>query len=135
MALVRKAQTETGTAIILITHNLATAAESAEDVAVMYAGRIIEYGPVWEVFMAPAHPYTQGLLGAIPDNADGDDEIAKLTEISGNVPRPGTLPQGCAFEPRCKSARPQCRERRPELTISGARKVACFFPNTELAAQ
>jgi peptide/nickel transport system ATP-binding protein len=135
MALLRKAQVETGTAIILITHNLAAAAEAAENVAVMYAGRIIEQGPVREIFLAPAHPYTEGLLGAIPDNAEEGAEIAQLTEIPGNVPRPGTLPDGCAFAPRCKSVQEQCRQQRPQLSSRGDRLVACFFPHNRPVAQ
>lgn len=135
MALLRKAQTETGTAIILITHNLAAAAEAAENVAVMYAGRIIEQGPVREIFLSPAHPYTEGLLGAIPDNAEGGVEIAPLAEIPGNVPRPGTLPGGCAFAPRCKNVQQRCRNERPDLTAHGNRRVACFFPYSQMIAQ
>ena len=127
MALLRKAQTETGTAIILITHILAAAAEAAENVAVMYAGRIIEQGPVREIFLAPAHPYTEGLVGAIPNDED-NEKIAPLTEIPGNVPRPGTLPDGCAFSPRCKNVQPRCRQERPPLLGHGNRLVACFFP-------
>lgn len=135
MSLLRKAQTETGTAIVLITHNLAAAAEAAENVAVMYAGRIIEQGPVREIFLAPAHPYTEGLLGAIPDNVEDSVDIAPLTEIAGNVPRPGTLPDGCAFAPRCKSAEAVCRQKRPSLIPRGNRLVACFFPHTLATAQ
>jgi len=135
MALLRKAQTETGTAIILITHNLAAAAEAAENVAVMYAGRIIEHGPVRDIFLAPAHPYTKGLLGAIPDDADRDGDVAKLTEIPGNVPRPGTLPEGCAFEPRCKNSQARCRQERPDLFREGNRLVACFYPDSGTIAQ
>jgi peptide/nickel transport system ATP-binding protein len=135
MALLRKAQTETGTAIILITHNLAAAAEAAENVAVMYAGRIIEQGTVREIFLAPAHPYTEGLLGAIPDNAEESIEIAPLTEIPGNVPRPGALPDGCAFAPRCKNMQTRCRQERPKLSPHGNRLVACFFPQNSTIAQ
>ena len=135
MALLRKAQIETGTAIILITHNLAAAAEAAENVAVMYAGRIIEQGAVRDIFLAPAHPYTEGLLGAIPDNAQDGAEIAPLMEIQGNVPRPGTLPDGCAFAPRCRHAQEKCRLERPKLAAQGARLVACFFPRNGVMTQ
>ena len=129
MSLLRKAQAETGTAIVLITHNLAAAAEAAEDVAVMYAGRIVEHGPVKDIFLAPAHPYTTGLIGAIPDDADDHDAVAPLTEIPGNVPRPGTLPAGCAFAPRCVKAQARCQQERPALTANGHRLVACFYPD------
>jgi oligopeptide/dipeptide ABC transporter ATP-binding protein len=135
MSLLRKAQTETGTAIILITHNLAAAAEAAEHVAVMYAGRIIEQGPVKDIFLSPAHPYTEGLLGAIPDKAEDSEEIGRLTEIPGNVPRPGTLPDGCAFAPRCKNVQDRCRQERPNLSPDGNRLVACFFPCDRLIVQ
>ncbi len=135
MALLRKAQMETGTAIILITHNLAAAAEAAENVAVMYAGRIIEQGPLRDIFLAPAHPYTEGLLGAIPDYAAESIAIAPLTEIPGNVPRPGTLPDGCAFAPRCKNVEARCRQERPSLLPHNNRLVACFFPRNSTIAQ
>jgi len=131
MALLKKAQAETGMAVILITHNLAAAAEAAKTVAVMYAGRIIEHGPARQVFLDPRHPYTVGLLGAIPGimPVDAGDGIGRLTEIPGVVPRPGTLPLGCAFAPRCSRLSERCSEERPELQVSdGERKVACFHP-------
>ncbi|MBN9462031.1 MAG: ABC transporter ATP-binding protein [Burkholderiales bacterium] len=133
MALLKSAQRETGTAIILITHNLAVAADAAQNVAVMYAGRIVESGPAREVFRAPRHPYTVGLLQAVPDGADIADgaEIPPLTEIPGNVPRPGLARRGCAFAPRCPRAQPRCAEERPDLVLQdgGPRAVACFFPH------
>ncbi len=133
MALLKAAQRETGTAIILITHNLAVAADAAQNVAVMYAGRIVESGPAREVFRAPSHPYTVGLLEAVPDGADiaDGDEIPPLTEIPGTVPRPGLGRKGCSFAPRCPRAQARCAEERPELTPHGGstREVACFFPH------
>ena len=133
MALLKNAQRDTGTAIILITHNLAVAAEAAQNVAVMYAGRIVESGPVHAVFKRPRHPYTRGLLAAIPrgeDEADAAD-IARLVEIPGNVPRPGDLPPGCAFGPRCPRAQRRCKEERPELSSDDdGRTTACFYPHT-----
>ena len=132
MALLKSAQRETGTAIILITHNIAVAADMAQNVAVMYAGRIVESGPAREVFRTPCHPYTVGLLKAVPDSddiADGD-EIPPLTEIPGTVPRPGLARKGCSFVPRCPHAQARCAEERPELAPydGSAREVACFFP-------
>jgi oligopeptide/dipeptide ABC transporter ATP-binding protein len=129
MALLKRAQRDHGTAMLLITHNIAVAAEAAETVAVMYAGRIVEAGPVSAVFRAPRHPYTRGLLGAIPKFDGESDTIPKLVEIGGNVPRPGTLMSGCAFEPRCPRARARCRTETPRLApAGGSRTVACFFP-------
>jgi len=133
MVLLKAAQLETGTAVILITHNLALAADAAKNVAVMYAGRIVEAGPAPEVFRSPRHPYTVGLLKALPDDVEvGDGEkIPRLVEIPGNVPRPGITPKGCAFAPRCARARARCEQERPELTPQGAglRVAACFFPD------
>jgi peptide/nickel transport system ATP-binding protein len=133
MALLKTAQRDTGTAVVLITHNLALAADAAQSVAVMYAGRIVETGPLREVFCAPRHPYTAGLLAAIPHNsgiADGE-EIPPLTEIPGSVPRPGLARSGCAFAPRCPRAQARCTQERPELAShdGSARTAACFFPH------
>lgn len=136
MALLKKAQADTGMAVILITHNLAAAAEAAKTVAVMYAGKIIEHGPARQVFLDPRHPYTVGLLGAIPGlvPAGEGDEIGRLTEIPGVVPRPGTLPLGCAFAPRCSRIGDRCATEQPPLLVSdGERKVACFYPVGESA--
>jgi oligopeptide/dipeptide ABC transporter ATP-binding protein len=128
MSLLKKAQEETGTAIILITHNLAVARESAEHVAVMYAGRIVEEGDIDAVFDDPRHPYTRGLLGAIPGEQEISGDIQRLAEIKGHVPRPGLLPKGCAFEPRCPIALSRCAAERPLLEAVGpdAHAAACF---------
>lgn len=133
MALLKSAQRETRAAIILITHNIAVAADMAQNVAVMYAGRIVESGPARDVFRTPCHPYTVGLLTAVPqsdDIADGD-EIPSLTEIPGTVPRPGLVREGCSFAPRCARAQARCVDERPELALcdGSAREVACFFPH------
>jgi oligopeptide transport system ATP-binding protein len=121
--------------VVLITHNLAVAADAAEDVAVMYAGRIVESGPVREVFRSPRHPYTRGLLAAIPtgdETAEGG-EIPRLVEIPGTVPRPGSLGEGCAFAPRCPRRRPRCTAERPDLGThrEPGRAAACFYPHVE----
>ena len=135
MALLKTAQRDTGTAVVLITHNLAVAADAAEEVAVMYAGRIVESGPVRAVFRAPQHPYTKGLLAAIPtgDEAPADGVIPRLVEIPGTVPRPGSLGPGCAFAPRCPRSRPRCTQERPGLEPRDdpGRAVACFYPHAE----
>ncbi len=132
MALLKKAQRDTGTAVVLITHNLAVAADAAEEVAVMYAGRIVESGPVRAVFRAPRHPYTKGLLAAIPTSEESGEggEIPRLVEIPGTVPRPGSLGRGCAFAARCPRRQARCTEERPELAAHGepGRAAACFYP-------
>jgi peptide/nickel transport system ATP-binding protein len=140
MALLKKAQQDTGTAVVLITHNLAVAADAAQTVAVMYAGRIVESGPVRSVFRSPRHPYTNGLLAAIPASGDPTEGagIPRLVEIAGNVPRPGSpeLEQGCAFASRCPRSQPRCKTNRPELELQqdGSRAVACFFPHVGVPA-
>ena len=133
MALLKKAQQDTGTAVVLITHNLAVAADAAQNVAVMYAGRIVESGPVRAVFRAPRHPYTRGLLAAIPtgeEMAEGG-EIPRLVEIPGTVPRPGSLGEGCAFATRCPRRQERCNRERPELAahVEPGRAAACFYPH------
>ena len=127
LALLRALQEEMGTAILLITHDLAVIAETAHRVAVMYAGRIVETGPVAALFEAPLHPYTEGLLRSIPriTRARGGD----LPEIPGVVPAPGELPVGCAFVARCGFAVAECQARRPVLeAVGGGREVACWRP-------
>ncbi|MBP0439961.1 ABC transporter ATP-binding protein [Tianweitania sediminis] len=122
--LMRSLKSDSGTAIILISHDLGVIAEMADDVVVMYAGRIIEQAPVHSLFAAPSHPYTQGLLGSMP-TVDGDQE--RLQPIPGTVPPPHDRPHGCAFHPRCKLSDETCRTQRPPLEekISG-HKVACW---------
>ncbi|RST85720.1 ABC transporter ATP-binding protein [Aquibium carbonis] len=129
--LMRSLKSESGTAIILISHDLGVIAEMADDVVVMYAGRIIEQAPVHSLFAAPSHPYTQGLLASIP-TVDGDQE--RLQPIPGTVPPPHDRPDGCAFNPRCRFSDAKCRTERPPLEekISG-HKVACW--HTDLGAQ
>ncbi len=127
LELLRELQDELGTAILLITHDLAVIAEAAHRVAVMYAGRIVETGPVAQLFRAPLHPYTEGLLRSIPRIARIRE--AELPEIPGVVPAPGTLPPGCAFAARCAFAAPKCIAERPTLAPTGTdREVACWNP-------
>ncbi len=107
--------------MVLISHDLGVIAGTADRVAIMYAGRIVEQGPVREVFRTPAHPYAKALLASIPGAG------RRLTEIEGTVPPLTDLPRGCAFAPRCREATPECRERRPEVTAVGIdREVRCF---------
>ncbi len=113
-----------GTAIMLVTHDMGVIAEVADRVAVMYAGRLAEIGPVADVIHRPQHPYTTGLMGSIPSISD---ERERLAQIDGAMPRLDAIPRGCAFHPRCPQAMPVCRERRPELREAGASLAACWL--------
>jgi oligopeptide/dipeptide ABC transporter ATP-binding protein len=127
LALLARLQREMGTAILLITHDLSVIAQTAHRVAVMYAGRIVETGPVGALFAAPLHPYTQGLLRSIPRIVRTPEP--ELPEIPGVVPDLGDFPAGCAFAPRCPFADEACRRDKPELLPAGARReVACWKP-------
>jgi peptide/nickel transport system ATP-binding protein len=112
LELMRTLRDETGAAIILITHDLGVVAELAQDVAVMYAGRIVEKAPVHEAFIEPQHPYTIGLLGSIPRL---HREVERLPAIEGQVPDPMTPPPGCRFAPRCPFATEKCKREEPPL--------------------
>ena len=105
-------QERLGMALLLVTHDLGVVAERADQVAIMYAGRIVESGPTLEVLGSPRHPYTRGLLQAVPrlDGAEGH-----LRAIEGTVPNPSRLPKGCAFHPRCPHRRAECAEEEPAL--------------------
>jgi oligopeptide transport system ATP-binding protein len=125
MDLLRTLQRDSGMSLILITHDLGVIAETADRVAVMYAGRIVETGPMREVFRRPAHPYTIGLMRSIPRL---DVRGRRLLAIGGSPPVLSKLPPGCAFRPRCDHAGPPCAEERPDLLPLGAgRASACHF--------
>jgi peptide/nickel transport system ATP-binding protein len=113
-----------GTAVMLITHDMGVIAETADRVAVMYAGRIVEVGPVADVIHRPQHPYTRGLMGSIPTIAA---EREALEQIDGTMPRLTAIPSGCAFHPRCPHAFDRCRRDRPELMAAGATRAACWL--------
>lgn len=113
-----------GAAVMLITHDMGVIAETCDRVAVLYAGRIAEIGPVHEVINHPAHPYTAGLMAAIPD-ITLDRE--RLNQIDGAMPRLNAIPQGCAFNPRCPQVFDRCRQQRPELLPAGATRAACWL--------
>jgi oligopeptide/dipeptide ABC transporter ATP-binding protein len=122
--LLRALQRETGSAIVLITHDMGVVAEMADEVAVMYAGRIVERAPVGELFRRPEHPYTVGLLGAIP-RLHG--ERSRLASIEGQVPSPLRPPPGCRFAARCPFADGRCHAEAPPLeTVHEAHAVACW---------
>jgi peptide/nickel transport system ATP-binding protein len=128
--LMRDIRERLGTAIVLITHNLGVVADVADRVVVMYAGRKVEEAPVHELFARPQHPYTNGLLGAVPRPGAG-----RLREIPGRVPSLAELPRGCAFAPRCPRADEVTRTNVPELRSVGAQHlVACFHPGPDVEA-
>jgi len=113
-----------GTAVMLITHDMGVIAETADRVAVMYAGRIAEIGPVADVIHRPAHPYTRGLMGSIPSIAANRESLA---QIDGAMPRLNAIPTGCAFHPRCPQVFDRCRRERPELMSVGTTRAACWL--------
>jgi oligopeptide/dipeptide ABC transporter ATP-binding protein len=124
LELMRTLQQETGTAIVLITHDLGVVAEVADEVLVMYAGRVVERAPVHALFEMPQHPYTIGLLGAIPRL---DLEQTRLVSIEGQVPSPAQPLSGCSFAPRCPFAQPACSNQVPALREVGhAHFSACL---------
>jgi len=131
IALLRRLCRERGTAFMLVTHDMGVIAETADRVAVMYAGRIVEIGPVAEVIHRPRHPYTIGLMGAIPSITATRE---RLEQIDGAMPRLNAIPEGCAFNPRCGHAMPVCREQRPALEDRGATRVACWLGQAPEAA-
>ena len=125
LELMRELRHRVGTAILLITHDLAVIAEVADRVAVMYAGQVVEMAPVRELFTRPLHPYAQGLLASVPRM---DQPTRQLSSIPGSVPNLLNPPSGCRFHPRCAFAMPICRESRPPLTDEGnSHNVACFL--------
>jgi peptide/nickel transport system ATP-binding protein len=113
-----------GAAVMLITHDMGVIAETCDRVAVMYAGRIAEIGPVHEVINQPAHPYTMGLMAAIPDM---EVERERLNQIDGAMPRLNAIPRGCAYNPRCPRAFERCTVERPDLLHAGATRAACWL--------
>jgi oligopeptide transport system ATP-binding protein len=124
MALLRDLRADYKMAVVLITHDLALVAEEADRVAVMYAGNIVETGPVAEVFANPRHPYTKGLLNSVPVHARRGDQ---LKSIGGTPPDLHAIPAGCVYQDRCPLARDICATTRPALD-GGDRKAACHFP-------
>jgi peptide/nickel transport system ATP-binding protein len=124
IALIKRLGRDHGTAVMLVTHDMGVIAETSDRVAVMYAGRIAEIGPVQDVVRNPLHPYAKGLMGAIPTLA-GD--AARLVQIPGSMPRLSAIPQGCSFNPRCAFVFDRCRVERPEPIRQGAQSVACHL--------
>lgn len=124
IALIKTLCRDRGTSVMLVTHDMGVIAETADRVAVMYAGRIAEIGPVRDVVKEPLHPYAKGLMGAIPSL---EGETTRLVQIPGSMPRLSAIPPGCAFNPRCGQAFARCHVERPELVVVGDRMVACHL--------
>ena len=124
IGLLKRLCRERSTAVMLVTHDMGVIAETADRVAVMYAGRLTEVGPVREVIHTPKHPYTVGLMGSIPKIAQ---TRSKLAQIDGAMPRLNAIPAGCAFHPRCPRKFARCTEERPDLLAAGASLAACWL--------
>ena len=124
IALLRRLGRDHGTAIMLVTHDMGVIAETADRVAVMYAGRIAEIGRVADVVGRPLHPYAQGLMGAIPTLAGQE---SRLAQIPGSMPRLSAIPPGCPFNPRCPYVFDRCRVERPEAIQRDVHRVACHL--------
>lgn len=131
--LMRKVQKEFNAGMILITHDLGVVAEMCQDVIVMYAGKVVEYGTVEDIFYRPRHPYTKGLLNSIPHFETGS-RLKSLQTIPGLVPNLYKLPKGCRFQDRCLFVTDICKQQEPQLeNLRGSHRVACF--NSETTSQ
>ncbi len=130
IALLRRLTRDHGTAVLLVTHDMGVIAETADRVAVMYAGRVIEVGPVRDVVHHPAHPYTEGLMGSIPSL---ESRVDRLRQIDGAMPRLTAIPPGCPYNPRCPKVFDRCRVERPDLLDAGATRAACWLHAPEYA--
>jgi peptide/nickel transport system ATP-binding protein len=122
--LMKRMRRERGTAVMLITHDMGVIAETADRVAVMYAGRLVEVGPTAAILKAPAHPYTRGLMASIPSMRR---RHAELYQVEGSMPRLDALPSGCAFHPRCPEVMEKCARERPELHDPAGPSAACWL--------
>ena len=123
LELVARLKEEMGTSVLLVTHDLGVVAEACDRVLVMYAGQIVERASVADLFRAPRHPYTRGLLDSLPRLDPGP-----LAAIPGAVPDPHAFPSGCRFHPRCGRVEDRCRSAAPALEDDGDRAVRCHFP-------
>jgi len=130
ISLLKKLCREHGTAVMLVTHDMGVIAETADRVAVMYAGRIAEVGPVKQVVKNAKHPYTEGLMGSIPVIGQTGE---KLRQIEGSMPRLTNIPTGCAFNPRCPKAFDRCFKERPDTIPVDGTEVACWLYDKETA--
>jgi peptide/nickel transport system ATP-binding protein len=124
ISLLKRLCKDHGAAVMLVTHDMGVIAETCDRVAVMYAGRIAEIGPVHDVIHVPAHPYTVGLMGSIPAM---DEDRERLLQIDGAMPRLTAIPAGCAFNPRCPRVFDRCKVERPDLLPAGSTRAACWL--------
>ena len=124
ISLLKRICKEQGAAVMLVTHDMGVIAETCDRVAVMYAGRLAEIGPVAEVIHRPAHPYTAGLMGSIPAM---DEDRERLLQIDGSMPRLNAIPAGCAYNPRCPKVFDRCRVERPDLMRVEGTQAACWL--------
>ena len=124
IALLKNLTREHGTAVVLITHDMGVIAETADRVAVMYAGRIVEIGPVRDVIQHPSHPYTEGLMASIPSL---DVRVERLRQINGAMPRLTAIPPGCPYNPRCPKVFDRCLRDRPGLMPARGTEAACWL--------
>jgi peptide/nickel transport system ATP-binding protein len=132
ITLLKRLARDRGTAVLLITHDMGVIAETADRVAVMYAGRIAEIGPVRDVIHAPRHPYSVGLMGSIPKirqrtTTGGGSRREHLVQIEGSMPRLTAIPPGCAFHPRCPKRFERCDRERPDPVALGTNRTACWL--------
>jgi peptide/nickel transport system ATP-binding protein len=129
IALLKRLCREHNTAVMLITHDMGVIAETADRVAVMYAGRLVEVGPVRDVIMNPKHPYTVGLMNSIPSIAKN---VEWLTQIDGAMPRLKDIPKGCSYNPRCPKVFDRCRVQEPLLIeVMPSHSAACWLHSQE----
>jgi oligopeptide/dipeptide ABC transporter ATP-binding protein len=126
IALLREVREQHGTSILFITHDLGLVADFCDRVYVMYAGRVVEEGPVDQIFEEPHHPYTSALLAATPSVGE---RMSQLRAIAGQIPQPHELPKGCAFAPRCTRAQTRCSTE-PVLAGEGSHRARCWFPES-----
>lgn len=128
IGLLKRVCREHGAAVMLVTHDMGVIAETCDRVAVMYAGRVVEIGPVDQVINCPAHPYTIGLMASIPSMSD---ECERLQQIDGAMPRLNAMPSGCAFHPRCPQAGPRCSREVPVLMDVASTRAACWVHHAQ----
>lgn len=127
LELLAEIQKDSGMSVVLITHDLGIVEDIAQRALIMYAGEIVESGPVESLFASPLHPYTLGLLNSVP-KIGGENRKGRLSEIKGNAPQLDNLPPGCPFHPRCPSVMDECKVRKPALkTVQPGRKVSCWL--------
>lgn len=124
LAWLRRLCDQQGLAVMLVTHDMGVVSQVCDRVAVMYAGRVVEIGPVRQVLQAPAHPYTRGLIGSVPPL---DEDHAELTQIPGSMPRLDAIPSGCPFHPRCPHAFAPCASQRPPMFAVAEARAACWL--------